>query len=139
MEAPGNVLLKVTSVFFVIYGVATVLLSLIALLFSTLVASLGGAIALTAGGVLFVASVIILVTSVLGLISAILGLKKSNDPSQANFFIVNGCVLCTLMLLSLFLGFQVIGLIGFVLPALYIAGGLMNKRAAANGNKNSRR
>jgi len=138
MEAPGNLLLKVTSVLFIIYGVATVLLSLIVLLFSSLVTSLGGVIALTAGGVFFAASVIILVTSVLGLVSAILGLKRSNDPSKADFFIVNGCVLCTLMLLGMLLGFQMIGLFGLVLPALYVAGGLMNKRAAANSNKNSR-
>jgi len=130
MEAPGNVLLKVTSVLFIIYGIATILLSLIVLLFSTLVSSLGGIIAITAGGVFFVASVIILVSGILGLIPAILGLKRSNDPSHANFFIVNGGILCTLMLLSLILGFQMIGLIGFVLPALYVAGGLMNKSHA---------
>lgn len=56
---------------------------------------------------------------------------KSEDPSRANFFIVTGIVLCALYLISMIMSFNVLSLINFVLPILFIVGGVQNKNAAA--------
>ncbi|MFZ5975011.1 MAG: hypothetical protein ACOYU3_06350 [Bacillota bacterium] len=78
-----------------------------------------------------VVCVILLISGILQLITGILGLKKSGDTTQADFFIMNGCILCGMILISMIISFQVIALIGFILSALYIAGGVMNKNATA--------
>ena len=71
------------------------------------------------------------------MIIGILGLGKCGDPTKAGFFIVTGIVLCAFAFLSLILsivggGFQFTGLIGFVLPILFIVGGVQNKNAASS-------
>jgi hypothetical protein len=80
--------------------------------------------------------IILLVGSVLELVIGIIGVgKRSGDPSKAGFYIVTGIILCIINLIGLVIGivngeFQWTGLIGFVLPILYIIGGAMNKKAA---------
>ncbi len=126
MNAPGKGILKVVSILFIIFGAIATLLSIIGLVGSA--ALLGYVDAL--GGVLMVAMVVSLIVSALELILGIVGLKKCDDPSQAIFFIATGIVLCVLGLVSIIMSFQVTSLIGFVLPLLYIIGGVQNKNAA---------
>jgi hypothetical protein len=61
----------------------------------------------------------------------IMGLKKCADPAKAQFFIVIGGVLCGLQLISMIVSMSAFGVIGFVLPILFIVGGMQNKKAAA--------
>ena len=137
MNAPGKGLLKVTSILFIIFGAISTIVSLLAVIGSaalTAMASEVGAGAL--GGILIVATIIMLISSVLMLIIGIIGVGKCGDPSKAGFFIVTGIILCALSLISLIIGtangdFQFTGLIGFVLPILYIVGGSMNKKVVA--------
>ncbi len=119
MSAPGRGILKVVSVLFIIFGAIATIISLIALFGSTLL-----------GGLFVFAAILALISSVLELVLGIVGLKKSEDPTQAMFFIVTGIILCVLTLISMIMSFQVVSLIGFVLPILYIVGGFMNKNAA---------
>lgn len=133
MRAPGSSLLRLVSILFIIFGTITTFLSLIAIFASALLTSIIGefsiVVAAAAGGILLTASVILLISCVLQLITGIRGVKKSGDPSQANFFIVNGFILCGLVLLSMLISFQVMALIGLILAILYIMGGYMNKNA----------
>jgi len=130
MDAPGSSILKITSILFIIFGAVSTLFSLLAVFGSSIVTAVGGAVGVM-GGVLLIGSIILIIVSVVELIVGLMGYKKSDDPSQANFFIVIGIVLCILALVSMIMSFQVTGLIGFVLPILYIVGGYMNKNAAA--------
>ena len=130
MDAPGRGILKITSILFIIFGAIATLFSLLAIFGSSLVTAVGGVVGVL-GGTLLIGSILMIVVSVLELIVGIMGYKKSDDPSQANFFIVIGIVLCILALVSMILFFQVTGLIGFVLPILFIVGGYMNKGATA--------
>lgn len=134
MDAPGKGILKVVSVLFIIFGAIATVLSIIALVGSAWLSSQAGnaASALAAGftGLLVAGSIVLLITSVLELILGIIGLKKSDEPSQANFFIISGIILSVLALVGLIIYFQLTSLISFVLPVLYIVGGAMNKKAA---------
>lgn len=132
MNAPGKGLLKVVSILFIIGGALVTLLSIFAVFGSIALAAYVGGPA----GILVVASIVSLIVGVLELILGIIGLKKCGDPAQSGFFIVTGIILCVLALISLILSiaggsFSVGGLIGFVLPILYIVGGNMNKKASA--------
>jgi hypothetical protein len=118
MNDGGKMLLKIISVIFIIFGVIATVVSVIALITST-----------GLGAMWVVASVILLAASVAELIIGFVGLKKSDDASQSNFFIVTGFVLGILMLISMILGFSAWNLIGFALPVLYIVGGYMMRGA----------
>ena len=130
MDAPGKSILKITSILFIIFGALATLFSLLALFGSTFVTFIGGAVGVL-GGILLIGSIILIITSVVELIVGIMGYQRSDDPSQANFFIVTGFVLCILALVSMIMYFQVTALINFVLPILYVVGGYMNKNATA--------
>jgi len=56
-------------------------------------------------------------------------LEKCADPSQYNYFIVTGTILCTLYLISLLTDFQATSLLSSILPILYIIGGIKNKKS----------
>ena len=127
MNAPGKGILKVVSILFIIFGAIATIFSIIALIGSSMVSSVIGGL----GAILVVATIIALISSLLELVLGIVGLKKCADPSQANFFIVTGIVLCVLNLVSMIMSFSVLSLIGFVLPILYIVGGVQNKNAKA--------
>ena len=129
MDAPGSSILKITSILFIIFGAVSTLFSLLAVFGSSIVTAVGGVVGVM-GGVLLIGSIILIIVSVVELIVGLMGYKKSDDPSQANFFIVIGIVLCILALVSMILSFQVTGLISFALPVLYVVGGYMNKNAA---------
>ena len=127
MNAPGKGMLKVVSILFIIFGAIATIVSIIGLVGSAWLAAATYGLA----GMFVVAMVIALIVSVLELVIGIIGVKKAADPTQANFFIVTGIILCVLALVSMILSFQVTSLIGFVLPILFIVGGVMNKKAVA--------
>lgn len=137
MDAPGKNLLRVTSILLIIFGAIDAFISIIGLACTSFLSNAatgitGSAVAGTAlGGMLAVAAFLLLASGVLDLILGILGLKKCGDPAQANYFIVCGIVLCIVPFISMVMSFQITSLIGFVLPALYIVGGYMNRKAAA--------
>ncbi len=118
MNDGGKILLKVISVIFIIFGVIATVVSLIALITSTWL-----------GVILVISSIILLISSIIELVIGFIGLKKSDDPSQANFFIVTGLVLVILMFVSMVMNFSAWSLIGFALPVLYIVGGYMMRSA----------
>lgn len=113
MKDNGKLLLKITSAVFMIFGVIAAIVSLIDLLTKT-------------GDTGWLISVILLlIASVAEIIIGFMGLKKSDDRSNANFFMTTGFALAILELLSMILFFTVWGLIGLILSVLYIAGGYM--------------
>lgn len=126
MNAPGKGILKVVSILFIIFGAIATVVSLIGLFGSAYLSAVSYGLA----GILVVAMVIALIGSALELVIGIIGLKKCEDPSQANFFIVTGIVLCALNLIAMIMSFNVTSLIAFVLPILFIVGGSQNKNAS---------
>ncbi|MFZ5975010.1 MAG: hypothetical protein ACOYU3_06345 [Bacillota bacterium] len=124
MDSASNIL-KISSILFIVFGVIAAIISLIAVVGSGVVTAYAGVF----GGALLFVSIIALLSSALEIIIGFLGLKKCNDPSQANYFIVTGAVLCGLGLISMISSFSITGLISFVLPGLYIYGGSMLKKA----------
>ena len=128
MNAPGKGILKVSSIIFIIFGAIATIFSIIALIGSSMVSSVFGGL----GAILVVATIIALISSLLELVLGIVGLKKCDDPSQANFFIVTGIILCVLNLVSMIMSFSVLSLINFVLPILFIVGGVQNKNAGSS-------
>lgn len=146
MKAPGKILLTVVSILFIISGALTTVITLISLLsilnaafsspngFSDALLSLSPENA-ALGGFAFSILILLFSGSVLDLIIGIIGLKKCGNPDKAGFFIITGIILCALSLVSLILttlnlSFVVTNLIGFVLPMLYIIGGILKKKAA---------
>jgi hypothetical protein len=130
-NAPGKTMLQVVSIIFIVFGAIATIVSIIALAGSALLtAAVGGF-----GALFLVVSIIALASGVLELIIGILGLKKSKDPSKANFFIGWGIAMCVINLITMILSFlpgaafSWTSLIGFILPVLYIVGGVMNKKA----------
>ncbi len=118
MNDGGKMLLKIGSVVLVIFGVIATVVSIIALINS-----------MGYGAIWVVATILLLISSVAELIIGIMGLRKSDDKSEANFFIITGFVLVILMIISLIMSFSAWNLIGFLLPILYIVGGYMLKNA----------
>lgn len=133
MDAPGKGILKTVSILFIIFGAIATVISLIGVLGFAALSTTGGVIGAGLGGLLMVAAVLLLIVSALELIIGIVGLRKSGDPHKAGYFITTGIVLCILSLVSMIIGiiaggFTLTSLIGFVLPILYVVGGVMNKR-----------
>lgn len=113
----GKTLLRVISIIFIVFGAISTIFSIIALIGTAVI-----------GTGFIIATVLLLISSLIELIIGIVGLKKSGDPSDANFFIVTGFILGILMLISMIMNFSGWSLIGFVLPVLYIVGGYMLKK-----------
>ena len=135
MVAPGKGLLKTVSILFIIFGAIAAVISLLGVVGSAALTTVGGVAGTAVGGILLVALVIMLIVSVLELILGIVGLRRSGDPSRANYFIATGVILAILSLIPLVISattgaFSWTSLVGFVLPVLYIIGGAMNRRAA---------
>lgn len=146
MDAPGKGMLKVVSILFIIFGAIGTIVTLIglfgALALSSMAAQLDseileGAMA-AVGGLLIVALIIGIIACVLELVIGIIGVGKAGDASKAGFFITTGIILCAIQLISIILTmltpnatFPFMNLIGFVLPILFIVGGMQNKNAAA--------
>ncbi len=107
-------ILKYASYAFIIFGAIAVLYSLV-----TLFSWFGSLIA----GYLILAIIEGGLTAGIGY----LGLKKYNDASQFNFFIMTGGILCVLGLVGLLMGGGFTGVIGFLLPGLYLYGGYQLK------------
>ncbi len=118
-------MLKVVSILFIVFGAIATVFSIIGLAGSAWLSSATGGLA----GILVVATILALILSVLELIIGIIGLKKSNDASPGGFFVTTGIILCVLALISIIMSFNVITLIGLVLPVLYIIGGSQLKKA----------
>lgn len=134
MDAPGKGLLKVVSVLFIIAGIFAVITSIFGAAGSALLNSLG----VQSGGIMIVALLISAIIGVLEIVFGSLGFKRCANAEQGQFFITAGIVLCAIQLLNMILhsigiGFlQVFGLLGFILPVLYIVGGIKNKKAQEN-------
>lgn len=142
MEAPGKGMLKVVSILFIVFGAIGAVLSLISVLTLAaaggLAAQMGAEAEAVMSGVMAIAGpwiiiglVIAIVGCALELILGIVGLKKCADPSQANYFITVGVVLCAIQLVGMIMSFSIWSLVGFVLPILYIVGGSMNKKGTS--------
>ncbi len=113
MNDNGKLLLKITSAVLMIFGVIAGVVALIDLINMT--GSTGWLISI----------IVLLLASVAGIIIGFMGLKRSDDSSQANFFIAAGVVLAILELISMIAFFTAWSVIGFIAAVLYIIGGYM--------------
>ncbi len=134
MNAPGKTLLKVVSILFIIFGAIAAIASLLAIVGAAALSTMDIAGA-ALGGILLVLVLVSLAISVLDLVLGIVGLKKCGDPSKASYFITVGIILCVISLITLIMNasydrFRITSLISFILPVLYIVGGVQNNRAA---------
>ncbi len=118
----GKALLKTASVLMIIFGSIALVISIVAL------AQNGRLTGVQVGSYLG-SVVVVFILSMLELVLGIIGLKRSGDVKSASFFIITGVVLSALGLISLILRVQIEGLIGFALPMLYIAGGVINRHS----------
>lgn len=130
MEAPGKGLLKVVSILYIIFGVIMVLFLILLLFGVNWLYSPTSAVGSAFMGILNFGGILFIIAVVLELIMGIVGYKKSDEPSQANYFIVIGIILGIIAFISMISFFNIFTLIGFILPVLYIIGGAMNRRAA---------
>lgn len=120
MKDNGKLLLKIVSAVFMIFGVIAAIVSFIALITTSVL-----------GTGWLITTIILLLVNAVQVVIGFMGLKKSDDASQANFFIVIGFIFAMLELLSMITYFTVWGLIGFLLPILYIIGGYMLRNSEA--------
>ncbi len=132
MDAPGKGLLKIVSILLIIAGAIAVITSIFGVAGSALLTYLE----IEFGGIMLAAMIISAIIGILEVIFGSLGIKRSEISTQGQFFIIAGIVLCAIQLLNMVLhsissGFtQIAGLLGLVLPVLFIVGGVMNKKAA---------
>lgn len=125
MEAQGKVMLKVTSILYIVCGGLWALGALIALVASSMIADMAFGIWAWLGSYV---AIVFLIMAAVNLVIGIIGVKQCADPSKAMFFIVTGIVLGVLAFISIFSSFLT-GLIGLVLPVLFIVGGFQNKNS----------
>jgi len=118
----GKAILKAASIAMIVYGIIAIIISIIAL-------SQNGRLAGAGAGEYIGSAVVIFILSMLELVLGAIGARRGGDVKNAGFFITTGVVLSSVGLISLILRFQIEGLIGFALPLLYIAGGVINKRS----------
>lgn len=123
---PGQKLLKVTSILFIIFGGLSLLISSINLV--------SVHAHFNAAGIIF-----IILDFGSSIAIGIIGLKKYTDPAFGLFYIISGSVLipweiiCLVMIQSSITNGTVsggIGIAGIVLPILYIVGGAKKNKAA---------
>lgn len=140
MNAPGKSLLKAVSILFIIGGVTFTAITIIMLalnIFPGMTSELGAFAALFSSiSIASIALILVIATNVIQLIIGIIGLKKCGDPLKAQFFIITGLILFILALAGIILSimdekfsFLSLIVISFVLPILYIVGGVQNKKA----------
>lgn len=131
MNAPGNGILKVTSILYIVFGGIFALLAVLSLFLGPLLGSLLGSFFGAIGGLAgFVIFLVLIFIAAVDLVVGIIGVKQSGDPSKALFFIIFGFILGGLALISFITNFEIGNLIGLVLPVLLIVGGFMNRNAA---------
>lgn len=130
-QAKGAQFLKVTGIIMIVGGALGIILGIVALI----AAIAANALADGALGLLIVAALIALVGSVLQLIAGIVGVKNCNKPEKAQTCIVWGAIVAALNVLSVVLtvaqggDIAVSGILGIVVPALFIFGAIKNKQA----------
>lgn len=130
-QAKGATFLKVTGIIMIVGGALGIILGIVALIAAIAANALAGG----AGGLLVVAALIALVGSVLQLIAGIVGVKNCNKPEKAQTCIVWGAIVAALNVLSVVLtvaqggDIAVSGILGIVVPALFIFGAIKNKQA----------
>ena len=129
----GKQFLKVTGILMIIGGGLGIIFSLIAIAGVAALAYLGADM-----GALIFSSVLAIVGAVIELVAGILGVKNCDKPEKANTCIVMGALVAVLTVVSMIVNavaggsFSVLSLVtGLVLPGLYIAGAVMNKKPAA--------
>ncbi len=136
MSAPAKALLKVVSILYIVLGAVFLLLTVAALLFSVIFAALDtgwGEVISDLGGIL---ALVLLFFAAVSLTIGIIGVIQSGKPSKALFFIVSGYIIGGLTFVGLMLltgllrYFPVWSMLCLVMPALFIAGGYINKSAA---------
>lgn len=136
MNAPGKGLLKVVSILLIIAGAFAVITSVFGAAGSALLTQLG-----IQSGTEIAAMIISVTMGILEIVFGSLGIKRCAIPAQGQFFIVSGIVLCAMQVLNMSMhiigsgGLMLValpaGLLGLVLPVLYIAGGIKNKKVLA--------
>lgn len=130
-QAKGATFLKVTGIIMIVVAALGIILGIVALI----AAIAANALADGALGLLIVAALIALVGSVLQLIAGIVGVKNCNKPEKAQTCIVWGAIVAALNVLSVVLtvaqggDIAVSGILGIVVPALFIFGAIKNKQA----------
>lgn len=130
-QAKGATFLKVTGIIMIVGGALGIILGIVALIAAIAANALAGG----ALGLLIVAALIALVGSVLQLIAGIVGVKNCNKPEKAQTCIVWGAIVAALNVLSVVLtvaqggDIAVSGILGIVVPALFIFGAIKNKQA----------
>ena len=130
-QAKGATFLKVTGIIMIVVGALDIILGIV-LLIGALAAN---ALADGALGLLVVAALIALVGAVIQLIAGIIGVKNCNKPEKAQTCIVWGAIVAALNVLSVVLtvaqggDIAVSGILGIVVPALFIFGAIKNKQA----------
>lgn len=130
-QAKGATFLKVTGIIMIVGGALGIILGIVALIAAIAANALAGG----ALGLLIVAALIALVGSVLQLIAGIIGVKNCNKPEKAQTCIVWGAIVAALNVLSVVLtvaqggDIAVSGILGIVVPALFIFGAIKNKQA----------
>lgn len=130
-QAKGATFLKVTGIIMIVVAALGIILGIVALI----AAIAANALADGALGLLIVAALIALVGSVLQLIAGIIGVKNCNKPEKAQTCIVWGAIVAALNVLSVVLtvaqggDIAVSGILGIVVPALFIFGAIKNKQA----------
>lgn len=133
-NAPGKGLLKVSGILLIIFAAIGIIALILTMVAAGAAASLGGDFGALAGGLVIVGLILGLAGCVFSLIMGILGVKYANVPSKATVCMVFAIITIALQLISLIMNGGngiVMGLIGLVLPVLYLIGALQNKKVAA--------
>lgn len=141
MKTPGKIILKISSIIFILYGALYLVSSFFHLAGSSLSSLLNSPLpqfALVASGMTLVAIAIAFAAGILQIVIGIIGLKKSEKPRDSNFFITWGIILCIVEVIPLILSYRSTSLIAVILALLFVIGGVVNKRsltssAAAKG------
>jgi len=137
VKAPGTTILKVVGILMIIFGAISLIVGLaggaLAGVISTVEDETAGEIAGTLAGY----STVVIITSVIEFVAGIVGVALCKKPAKATVCIVFGCLTVIAACVSFVMGIVgdasvsniVSGLVGFVLPVLYLIGAFKNKKA----------
>ena len=148
VKAPGSTILKVVGILMIIFGALSLIIGLAAGALTGAVNSLADSIAseldaseaaevTKAAGTLTGYTTVLIIASIIEIVAGIVGCALNNKPAKATICLVFGVLTLIVALVSFIMGIAggasatgiITGLVGFVLPILYIVGALKNKKA----------
>ncbi len=131
-NAPGKGMLKFAGLLLLIGAIVSIIMAVMGFLGGAALTAMEYEVdgAAAVGEVTMFAAILALALGLVQLITGILGIKNCDKPHKSKVCIILGIIAVLFALSNLFTGGIVPGIIGLIIPAIYLIGAFRNKAAA---------